>query len=263
MPSADLGGLGPTAGQPDSFLWTSNYGLRLLPWLGLLGLLLLKSNRRGPAWWIWVSLLCCVMLEALLSIVPEMDSRAAAMFSQLLDSLAFGLAALWLLSPYLARMHRFLTFLASLGVVGCFAVLTFACGGPDWRSGDSMQLAVVVALCVPILCLALSLAFLLCRRRYSPWRLLLWTMLFLLGICALTAAPFVLAERGRVSFVQFMGPVLIVTGLLFGLLLPFFLLSFLNGFYRERLKDLLRVPCEVPPPIPAMTATPSLPAGRS
>jgi hypothetical protein len=54
------------------------------------------------------------------------------------------------------------------------------------------------------------------------------------------------------------GTVLCTTGISFGLLLPFLILSFANAFYRERLKDLLHLGREAPPPViapPLPTAT--------
>ena len=43
--------------------------------------------------------------------------------------------------------------------------------------------------------------------------------------------------------------VLVVSGISFGSLLPFLVLAFVNGLYRERLKGLLHLGGAVPPPV--------------
>jgi hypothetical protein len=53
-------------------------------------------------------------------------------------------------------------------------------------------------------------------------------------------------------------PVLMATGLSFGVLLPFLLLSFANAFYRQRLIHLLLLAPKPPPPPPVAPAAPAL-----
>ena len=66
-------------------------------------------------------------------------------------------------------------------------------------------------------------------------------------------APFfvtaMIASPGNVPVAALIGTVLCTTGISFGLLLPFLILSFANDFYRVRLKDLLHLGREAPPPV--------------
>jgi hypothetical protein len=67
-----------------------------------------------------------------------------------------------------------------------------------------------------------------------------------------------LATGGRVPMSAFFAPVLVTTGLSFGVLLPFLLLSFANAFYRQRLISLLLL-APKPPPLPPVAAPPPAP----
>ena len=62
--TADLGGLGANEGPPVICAWSGMpFGSRVtsfprvVPWLVILGLCLLKPNRRGQVWWVWLPLL--------------------------------------------------------------------------------------------------------------------------------------------------------------------------------------------------------------
>ena len=111
-----MGGLGARDGRPVACNWTGAISLsQLLPWLAILALLALKPNRCWSAWWIWVPLLCLsagsdglqLGLQSQRSGVPKEIFNAICCVPV---ALAFGLAATWLLAPYLARGHRFRTF---------------------------------------------------------------------------------------------------------------------------------------------------------
>ena len=107
---------------------------------------------------------------------------------------------------------------------------------------------------------ALSLAGLVCRGRYGWLRLSLWLMPALAVVWLLVIGPFfiisMIASGGNVPLVALLSIVAVATGVTFGVLLPFLVLSFANGFYRERLKGLLHLGGAAPPPV----ITPSVPA---
>jgi len=67
------------------------------------------------------------------------------------------------------------------------------------------------------------------------------------------AAPFFLialiVSGGRIAWSEFFVPVLAVATVNFATLLPFLILSSASPFFRERLKALLHVKPEVPPPL--------------
>ena len=117
-----------------------------------------------------------------------------------------------------------------------------------------MQTIVFVAFGVGVISLALFLAGCLCRRRYRPVGLTLWSLVFLAGLWFAILTPFaviaMLASGGELPWLEFVGGILIIVAISFALVLPFLLLSFANGFYRERLKLLFPVLEAVPPTMP-------------
>ena len=72
--------------------------------------------------------------------------------------------------------------------------------------------------------------------------------------------PFILSRVASgidPDLVMLLSAVLSATGMTFGAMLPFLILSFVNGFYRERLKGLLHLgdvaqPPRIAPPMPAV-----------
>ena len=147
----------------------------LLPWLAILGLLALKPNRHAAAWLIWLPLGCV----AALTVLPPLILPSGANF--LLDviaALAIGLAAVWLLSSYLRRSHRVLTFFVLLLTLAGFSVLAAAARqGWDLFNDASLEVGIVLAFAVPANALAVSLCGLLCRGRYRPIGLYVWLLL--------------------------------------------------------------------------------------
>ncbi len=99
--SSDLGALGPRDGPPVAYNWVlPGIAPLLLPWLAILGLLVLKPNRCAAAWLIWLPLGCVIAFTlALLPILPA----GTDFFLDVIAALAVGLAAVWLLSDYLRR----------------------------------------------------------------------------------------------------------------------------------------------------------------
>ena len=65
-----------------------------------------------------------------------------------------------------------------------------------------------------------------------------------------------IASGGNVPALALLGIVGVMAGIMFGVLLPFLVLSFANRFYRERLKALLHLGAAAPPPV----LTPPMPA---
>jgi hypothetical protein len=61
----------------------------------------------------------------------------------------------------------------------------------------------------------------------------------------------VIFSSGHVPVLALGGILLMAAGLSFGAVLPFLILSFVNAFYRARLKDLLHLGRETPPPVVA------------
>jgi hypothetical protein len=238
---------------------------QLLPWLAILGLLMLKPNRCASAWWIWVPLGCVAGLasapQPVLALLP---SSQFEMFLELIGALGFGLAAAWLLSSYLAWKHRLLAFLGFLLALGGFSMLAFV-GRQGWEGLglETLQVGIFLGVSVLVIAVAVSLAGLVCRRRYGWLRLSLCLVAALVVVWLLVIGPFfvitLIASPGNVPVLVGFAAVGVAAGITFGTLLPFLVLSFANGFYRERLKALLHLggtasPPVIAPPMPAVAA---------
>jgi hypothetical protein len=256
--SSDLGALGLREGQPATCTWVPpGLGPLLLPWLAILGLLVLKPNRCAAAWWIWLPLGCVIAFTvALLPMVPS----SANFTMDVIAGLAVGLAAVWLLSDYLGRPHRFVTFLWLLLALAAFSALAFV-PRQDWDfSAETLVPVVLLAVGVLVSAAALSLGGLLCRGRGRRVGLYGWLLILLVAIWLVITAPFflfaLLTSGGSVGWSEFIAPVFGIAMVHFATLLPFLILSSANSFYRERLKALLHLEAATPPlaaPLPDAT----------
>jgi hypothetical protein len=252
--SSDLGPLGSSDGSPVNYNWVlPGIAPLLLPWLFILGLLALKPNRTAAAWLIWLPIGC---LMAFSSNSSAFLPSGADFFLDIIAALTVGLAAIWLLSSHLRRQHGFLTFLCVLLALAGFSVLAavFRQSGSEITI-ELLPVGIILLLGTLVTSITLSLAGLICHRRYRPFGLYLWLFLLLAAIWLLIAAPFVvvamISSSGRVEWYQFFVPVLVMATVNFALLLPFLILSSASSFFRERLKIVLHVKPEIPPPLAA------------
>jgi hypothetical protein len=101
----------------------------------------------------------------------------------------------------------------------------------------------------------------MCRGRYGWLRLSLWLIAALVVVWLLIIGPFLiimlLVQGGNFPMSALFGFVGVTVGITLGVLLPFLVLSYVNGFYRERLKGLLHLggtaaPPMITPPVPAI-----------
>jgi hypothetical protein len=253
----NLGGLGIPEGPLTAYTWIPVNPLpRLLPWLAVLLLFLLPRNRAWPAWWIWLPLVCGVMLQpGLRMILTSIPSQPLDLLGQAFAALVFGNAAFWLVSAYLGWKHRFVTFLGLFVALCGFAGLTLACSGEE--VGPELWVSyILIAFGAFVISLSLNLAGWLCRHRYGWRRLTWWLMVCLTVVSVLTTTPFLvfafIASQGSTGVGESLMGVLLLAGICFATILPFLVLSFVNSFYRERLKALLHLgSLELPPIAPA------------
>jgi hypothetical protein len=231
---------------------------RLLPALALLLLLLLKPNRCGQALWIAVPFALTLALAAAVVAALDMSGDAPEGNRRILQGLALGLAAVWLLSPYLQGRSRWRTFLKVLAALESFTLLSFVLGRDANQDGGSADMLIAVAVFALLFSVVLNLTGWSCRRRSGGLRLLLWlTGWIMAAMLALFAVMSVLAGVGPLG--EMVNALLLATAITFGFLSPFLLLSFNNAFYRERLKGLLRLPDPLPN-APPLASPPSLPS---
>jgi len=237
----------------------------VLPWLAILVLLMLKPNRCASAWWVLVPLGFVAGVASAPQLLLELlPSSQFEIFLEVIGALGFGLAAVWLLSSYLGWKHRLLAFLGILLAQGGFGMLAFAVR-QDWEGigPETMQVGIYLVLSVLVISMALTLAGLVCRSRYGWLLLSLWLIAALVVVWLAVIGPFfiiaVAASGGNVQMLALFEIVGVAVGITFGVLLPFLVLSYANGFYRERLKALLHLGAAAPPvitpPIPASAAT--------
>jgi hypothetical protein len=260
VPVADLGGLGAREGLPAHYDWAApNPIVPLLPWLLVLGLLLLPPNRCGQAWWIWLPIACVFAGRLALAASSLPDEIVGG-----LDALGLGIAAVWLLAPYLARSHRFLSFLCYVPTLALTSLLVYLVR-QGWEGAEAIQtvgVSLALAICGLIISVAMLLAGLQCRKHYRPGSLGLWLLVFIGAIWLLVAAPFfllALLAGGGLPWSEFLLGWLVATGLCFGVLLPFLVLALANPLFRARLKALLHLERAAPPPalLPPIAAAPS------
>jgi hypothetical protein len=262
--SADLGGLGDREGTPVEYEWVPPSPLpRLLPWLGVLLLLALAANRTAKAWWIWAPLLLLTVGEnaarPLLGFIP---SSVFALFCLAFNSLAFGVAGVWLLAPQLNHRLRFVVFLKMLGVVAGFSAVAYLVRA-DWEApAEAVGFVVFLAICVLIAVTGLALAGLLCRGRYRPVDLTIWLAVAVAVLWLLVASPFVLlasAAGNSGDWTELAQALLSFAGMTYAVVLSFLVLAFASGFYRLRLITLLRfsdAASALPTPPPVFTDAP-------
>jgi hypothetical protein len=87
----------------------------------------------------------------------------------------------------------------------------------------------------------------------------LWLIIVLAAVWLLVLGPFFISSMivsgGNLPLGVLFSIIGVATGITFGVLLPFLLLSFVNGFYSERLKGLLHLGGVPMPPVITPSAT--------
>ena len=271
---ADLGGLGIKQGPSVAFFWPMpNLVPLLLPWLAVLVLLALPSNRNPRAWWIWAPLIGLTLLGA--GLQPPIlltDNEVLSVSVQVASAAGFGLTVLWLLGAALARRGRAVGIALAALAFAAVSLLAFLVGPASESLGDLSGLEPAVFLYLVlgwivggvVFAGALNLTGWSCRRRFSRVRVSLWLPLWL-WLMWLAAGGLVNGVMRIVSGERFDWSGLLVAPVALALasfvtLLPFLILSFTNAFYRERLRHLLRLPAVVippPKPVPAAAVGPA------
>ena len=261
---ADLGGLGTKQGPPAHFVWTlPNLLPVLLPWLVVLALLALPSNRSPRAWWIWAPLLGVTLLAV--GLETAFKATANEDVSQIVEAVVpgwtFGLAVIWLLGGALARQRRVfgIGLLAlAFAAAGLLALVVSPFGEEvrdwiDYAPEEPYLLLFFAVLSGLVHASALNLTGWVCRKRVSGARVSLWLLFWLwpMWVVAMGLLMGAMSEMHDMHVISIaLLPVPVIFSLVsFGLILPFLILSFSSSFYRERFKALLRLPATAPAPI--------------
>ena len=163
--------------------------------------------------------------------------------------LALALGALWLLAHKLSGRSRAAAFFQALGIMLLAGVAAAACGGMGVLAFGAVGLHLLFS---ALLLVAMSLAGTACRRRYTARRFSVWVVVSCVAVCLAAALPVAAlivisamgADAGMVLMILpgFLGSALMLGLLLACLLLCFLVLAYRNGFYRQRLHRVLRLP---------------------
>ena len=236
------------------------FSRRAVPWLAILGLCLLKPNRRWQAWLVWLPLLAvaglALGLEAGLRIA---DPSAIEIARVLVMAVGFGWAATLLLAPWAPWPRKLGRWGGLLLVLGVFALAGLALGH-DWGQGmfdEIMALvcAVVLQFVVFALATAVSFAGWSVRRRFSIPKLVGRLFLWLIVVWVALAIPCVALTSFSNSEVMVAVLILVACCSLgsFVVTLPFLVLGTVNATLRHRLQQVML------PPEPGVAARPEPP----
>jgi hypothetical protein len=262
--SSDLKGLGAKEGAPVTYNWTMPSLMPLLfPWLLVLLLLALKPNRTAQAWWIWVPVALGAGAGLALRFCADAGGNLASTDSldtigQFALAASFGIGAVWLLSPWLATKPWPLVFLGGLSLQAVFGAIALLATADEGDIPTTIGMTFVSGFFALGLTLAVTLAALLCRRRFTATRLTFWVLAWLLAGWGLLATPFCVVAQlagGHGQGAAFALGASVIVGGSFLTLLPFLLLSFSNSFYQARFRAMLgiKTPSQPPPLPPPLT----------
>jgi hypothetical protein len=259
---ADLGGLGAREGTPVVHTWepppptpqelpvAALGSFRLFVWLLiLLPLFLFRSNRSPKIWWVWLPVLIGgiegIIIARLITGGDRITPQAACSF-------VVGLAAMWLLIPFLESRNRLLSFLKALLTLAGVSLLAFLPtllatygGWLDFRP----YLAALLALASLAVTFGLSLSSLALRRRFGRARFLLWLAVWTVLAWVAIATPFVIVGSltSNIEWGATVLGLLCLSAISLALVLPLVLLSFWQPFFRARFVGFLKMPQTDPP----------------
>lgn len=249
----DLGHLGPKQGQPIPYYWSPLYTLMgALIWIPLiLAFVLCKENRRPAALWILLPGSGFWVLYYGLAAISDMPGDIRATFVAAVSALAIGFSLVWLLAERIGRRYRFVTAVLALLI---FAVMT-ALSLPQAEPGEGTAiLAIFIGLSFAVFTIAFTIAAILSRRRRTGVR---FTVAMLPGCLVGTFIPFGIflgIQMMQYSYAgmiwEFLKITLVASGLYFAVLLPFLVLFFVSGFWRQRF-DAVILRKKIPAPQPA------------
>lgn len=263
--TADLGGLGSREGPPVLYTWgripfglTPAFSPRLVPWLAILGLLLLNANRRREVWLVWIPLLAVAGLAmGIEQWLGFLDSELRDAVSLMVMALGFGWAAMLLLAPWAPWPRDLGRFGWQLLVLGLFGLLGLALGR-DWGNENFMDIMsivypVLLQFVVFALAAALSFAGWFVRGRFGIPVFLKWFCFWLIVVWLLLAVPCVALASfgGRQASVAVLTLAACCSLASFVAALPFLVLATVSPMFRRRFQQ-LAVPSE-----PRSTASPA------
>ncbi len=241
-----LHGLGADEGAPVIFHWTlPSIVPPALPWLALLGLLALPSNRHWRAWWVWAPAFGMAALAALAAALRNHNEPAAAI-AQMAAAGSFAVAAVWLVGRAPGdRPRRWLDLLLQSSTFVAVALLAFFVTPlwqelwevRQWVPGLLGYTVLFWTVCGLVLAGSLHLTAITCRRFgwlrlcviLALWLLTLWSAAagLLAAALALAGEYFEWLDLARVLGTVFAASCAVLA--------PYLMLSAANRFYGKRM----------------------------
>ena len=237
----DISDLVTKEGTATIYPWKWYYSAPALGlWIILaLVILLVRDNRDPRVLLIFIPNFLVRLLWLRFQPILGAPSDVLEVFRVLVDALAIGIAMLWLLAYKLGNRNRFISFLLAL-IVLVAATIVAIVSYQAWLSGMAFVIFIFQALGIVTMLLVFVLAGWRCRKRYGPWRFMLWLALWTMVISLVAIITYFLISVGPSAkeLIRQMPQVLLV-GLIFAICiymlnLPFMVLAFVTPFFRRR-----------------------------
>jgi len=241
--SEDIGSLGIKEGTATLYSWKWYHSMPALGlWIVLaLVILLVRDNRDPHVLLIFIPIFLIRLLWSRFQPILGAPSDVLAVLGMLVDAFVVGMAVLWLLAYKLGNRNRFISLLLALVVLVAVSVVVVV-SSQAWSSRAALGLLVIQALGIATMLLVFVLAGWHCRKRYGPWRFMLWLALWTMVISIVAFLTFFLIAVGPSGPVEELIrqiPGVLLVGLIFAICvymlnLPFMILAFVTPFFRER-----------------------------
>jgi len=241
--SKDIASLGIKEGTATIYPWKWYYSMpALVLWIVLaLAILLVRDNRDPRVLLIFIPIVLIHLLWSRFQSILGAPSDILMVLGMLVDAFIVGMAVLWLLAYKLGNRNRFVSFLLALVVLVAVSIVAVV-SSQAWSSRAALGLLVIQALGIATMLLVFVLAGWHCRKRYGPWRFMLWMALWTIVISLVGMITFFLIAEGASDpseeLIRQIPQVLLV-GFIFAICvymlnLPFMILAFVTPFFRER-----------------------------
>jgi hypothetical protein len=243
--SQDIGSLGIKEGTAKIYTWKWYYSMSVLGlWIvPALAILLFRENRYPRVLLIFIPIFLVrvfwsqfqYILGAPFGVNSEAPSEVLEVFRALIDALAIGLAVLWLLAYKLGNRNRIITLVLAMVVLAGVTVIAVVL----YQVWIPFDLVIFQSLGIATMLVIFVLAGWRCRKRYGPWRFMLWLALWAMVISLVAIIAYFLILEGQLEELIGQIPKVLYVGFIFGLYiyilnLPFMILAFASPFFRRR-----------------------------
>jgi hypothetical protein len=252
---SDLGGLGEKQGEPLIYIWTPPSMLSafppLIPWLIVIIsiLMALKKDRRAVG--ILIPLIVSILILFIINQFLPNEIQDAAF--KILVSLVLAQAAIWLILERFAGINRFRVFIQTVFIMLIFGFLFLITYDAQQR-GEKIGFMILYGISTLTIHLSIILSRFLVRRRFTPLRFTILipflNIITVLPMFFIAVVIIIMASNANANPGLFLMGLIVssVLGLiLFIVALPFLILVFKNGYFRETFYRIFRLQAVSPP----------------